>query len=770
MNFLKKFEPTQNAPKSKYVPLHVLSDYSVGKSIAKIPQLVEKAVQQNMTAFALTDWNLSTAVYFYRLCVANNIKPILGQKIKFGSGHALLLCKDFDAYKILCRHSLELQNINENLNVKDKNLPISIEECRHFVCIFDEINYDFAKNFGEDFYVEIPANLPEKADKILSNLGNQKAVATNEVNFIQKDDSEILDYYKIALTKQNEPLPKKCNPENYFKTESEIADFVNHLNRPDLLENTQKIAEKISCIFSENYFEQNQIQKRMQESLPLAELSENFSSHAEYLKFLVQDGLKERYGESFSDEIQQRANAELETIISCGWENYFLLVAETAAWFKSQNIAAAARGTAPSSIVNYALGITDVEPVSNHLYFERFFNSKKTLFPDIAIDIEREKRGELINHLKEKYGEDCISRIQVFETNNSRNAITCAGRALNFPYQKIDEICNEIPFHSNLREIRMNPENPFCNISEKLKTFLKDKSYEKFFDLAENFSGLVHNSDFHTSGFVITKNSVQEYAPAFKNSRNGEIAVQYAATDSQNCGLVRFEFLEFDQLSLIRLAEDSINQHKKSGEPVFSSENISENDSETFDLFCRGDTDGIFCFESSEMKKNLTEVQPRSIEELATLRTLYSPWTAELIPKYIEGKKNPQAVQYPDSCVKEILDKTYGIIIYQEQVMEIIHKVTNWSFDDCDILRRDFGRKNAEVIANHRTKFLESAAQNGFDKNRADLIFETLVKKTSYTFCKSHAVNSATLAYKEAYLKCHYPKEFDGVINLMNKN
>lgn len=762
---LQKFEPPSNAQKNKYVPLHVLSDYSVGKSIAKIPQLVENAVQQNMSALALTDWNLSAEIYFYRLCTANNIKPVLGQKIKFRSGHVILLCKDFEAYKILCRHSLELQKINENPNGEYKNLPFSIEECCHFVCISSESDFDYAQNFSEDFYVEIPANLPEKAEKILSNLKNQKAVATNEINFIQKEDTEIFDDYKIALTKQNEPSPEKCNPENYFKTESQISEFAARLKRPDLIENTQKIAEKISWIFPENYFEQNQIQKRMQESLPLAELPQNFSSRAEYLKSLVQDGLKKRYGESFSDEIQQRANAELETIISRGWENYFLLVAEIASWCKSQNIAwGPGRGSAPSSIVNYALGITGVEPVSNHLYFERFFNSQKTLFPHIDIGVDFVKFAEIINHLKEKYGADCVSRIQIFPANNSRNAISLAGKALNFPYQKINEIRNEIPFHSNLREIRKNPENSLYNISEKLKTFLKDKSYEKLFDLAEKFSGLIHKNDFYACGYVITKNPIQEYAPAFKDFENGEISVQFTAEIVENCGLVKFDFWGLKTLSLIRLVEESINQHKKTEEPVFSSENISEDDSETFDLFCKGNTDEIFCFESSGMKKNLAEAEPRCIEELAALYALYRPGTMEFIPKYIEGKLNPQSIHYPDLCMKKVLKRTYGIIIYQEQIMEIIHKITNWNLDECDIARRNFGKKNADLIENQRIKFLKSAAQNGFDKNQAALVFENLLKFGCYAFNKSHAISCATLAYREAYLKCHYPEEFKAAL------
>jgi len=471
--------PSADIPESKYIPLNVMSDYSCGDSIATIGSLVAKAKSLNMKALALTDRTLAGAIEFYMKCFANDIKPIIGQKICFDSSGVILLCKDFEAYETLCRHSLELDSMLE-LNGE---LPLSEEECKHFICITQEYQNPYLqKVFGSDLYAEVVfykfnAN-DDYRNRVLEKTENIQSVLTNEIHFLEQEDMEGLECLRSAKTGSYE----KLRSQEYFVSDKEILPFIEKINRLDLVENTKKIADSIPYIFPEDYFSSINMCRRMMESLP------DFENGEEHLRTLVNQGLEKR--NLLADSVAfQRAEYEVQDVIARGFTNLFLFQHELTSWCREKNIAyGPGRGADAGSLVAYLLGITDVNPLGYGLIYERFVNPERITYPDFDIDYDYEKIDDIVSHLKEKYGNDHVARIATYGRMNAKTAIQSAGKSLGFSDEEINSVTVFIP---NSRRITLQKlmagscfrekgeAEPFWKISWwdgiKIKGFLRDK-------------------------------------------------------------------------------------------------------------------------------------------------------------------------------------------------------------------------------------------------------------------------------------------------------
>ena len=425
------YDCPEGIPESKYIPLDVMSDYSIGESIARIPALVEKAKSLNMKALALTDRTLAGAIEFYLLCKENEIKPIIGQKIALGNNEVNLLCKDFEAYKILCRHSLEFQEANE-FPMSVTELPLSKEECSHFICISPYCDSALSAVFGDNLYKQVDFGDVKSHTYKLENLDTSNSVITNPVRYIEKDDFEALAAFKQRLSDN----PPETFTDNYFVDDSEIITLLSDKNLLELADNTQYIADQIQFIFPEEYFLTPEIHNRVRESLPDFEDSEN------QLRSLVQEGFKQKQNEfENEEEARERLTYELNNIIERHWEKFFLFHHEITSWCRQNGIEyGPGRGSAPGSLVSYLLGITNVNPLKYGLLYERFLNPIRLCYPDFDIDYDYERLSEVVNHLKEKYGDARIVRIAVYGRLECCTALKIAANYLNYPEEEVQPL------------------------------------------------------------------------------------------------------------------------------------------------------------------------------------------------------------------------------------------------------------------------------------------------------------------------------------------
>ena len=756
---------------SSYIPLNVMSEYSMGESILKIDDLIQRAKSLNMKALALTDRTLAGALEFYLKCKANDIKPIIGQKVCFSSAGVILLCKDFEAYKILCRYSLELVSKME-LNAA---LPFTEEEFKHFICITEEYeNQYLQKVFGPDLYAEKPyyklAADGDYCERTLAECGSIPAVITNEVHFLDKTDAEVLKAFATAKYGHEYQL----QPQSYFADDSEILQFVEKLNHPELLENIQRIIDQIPYIFPDEYFDAHDSCKRMMENLPDFENGENL------IKALVEEGVLKRNLEKIA-ELTSRIEFELNDISARKWTNLFLMHWEISSWCREKDIAyGPGRGAAGGSLVAYLLQITDINPLEYGLFYERFVNPDRITYPDFDIDYDYEHVDDVVRHLREKYGKDNVARIATYGHLSARNALIMAGKALEFPEKEIQSIANLITGYRQITIEKLiqgtcflnkdeNPsERPYWYIpwrnGNKIKKFLHNKKYEKLINIAKKMEGIVNNQGLHASGYIITKEPVWNYAPILIDSRTGECYCEYSLDKIDFCGLYKNDILGLMELSKIEKIKKLINNTD------FDYHNIPLDDTETIQAFAKGITKDVFYFESSGMQEILRKFQPEKIEDLIALSALYHPGPMDFIPAFIESKLNPEFIHYPDPCLEDILEETYGVIVYQEQLMQIAKKIAGYSLGHADMLRRAMIRKNVEVLLCKKQEFVDGAMQKGFTKQTAEMIYEILIPFSGNVFNKSHAVAYTKIAFWDMYLKVHFPKEYEEVMKEINEN
>ena len=807
-------DPPEGTPVSQFVHLHVHSDYSLLDSTAKLSSLVKRAKELNMPALALTDHgNMFGVLNFEHICHANGINPIVGcefyvtetdhkvqERTKYGGKyyHLILLCENETGYKNmswLCSNAY-----TEGLHYGKPNIDFEMLKERHegLICLSaciqgqipqallndddewaEEVARKYSELFGPDhYYIELQDHgLPDQkiaAEKLI-NLAeklNLPLVVTNDIHYCNKDDAEAQDALRCIGFKRLLDEPHQTmgdgRTEWYFKTEEEMRRlFPDH---PEAYENTLKIANMCNLTIHQY------TTPELKGCLPRFELPQEFRRHEDYtqnqddfVRHLVEKGLRQRYKE-ITPEIRERAEYELAIIFKMGFSGYFLIVWEFINWAKEHEIPIGpGRGSGAGSLVAYCMTITDIDPFRFNLIFERFLNPERVSMPDFDIDMDFDYRQTIIQHTRELYGEPQVGHIVTFGTLKPKQCIADVGRVLGIPLSEVNMLKACIPDSpkAKLKDAFSEANEKFPD-GGKLIPYKDDPRYKRLFELAFKLEGVNRNTGLHASGMVIGLTALPDWAPVFKDPKTGEVAVQYTMDIIEPCGLVKFDYLGLKTLSLIRYAEDIINKHKKPDEPVFKTENVSETDSETFDMFGRGDSVAVFQFESPGMQKILRQVQPRCIEELVALNALYRPGPMDYIPQYIDGKWKPETVHYPDPCLEGLLKETYGVMVYQEQVMQVSQKIAGFSLGGADMLRRAMGKKKPEVLMGKKKEFIEGAIKNGFTEQHAADIFEIMIPFAGYGFNKSHAAAYTVLAYRTGWLKCHKPAEFMAA-NLTNE-
>lgn len=820
---IKVFDTPQGVSPSNFVHLHVHSDYSILDGAAKVASLVKRAKELNMRALALTDHgNMFGCLNFYHYCKANGINPVVGsefyvcdgdhkvlERTKYGGKyyHLILLCENETGYRNMCQ--LSSIAFIEGMHFQKPCIDFELLKKYHegliclSACIQGQVPQGFLNNddegaretaklyselFGKDhYYLEIQDHglIEQKdANKKLIALARELGiglVATNDIHYLNKEDAESQDVLCCIGFKRTLKEPHQSmgggRTEWYFKTEAEMRLLFPGLD--EAYDNTLKIADMCHLEIKEY------TTPELKGCLPRFELPAEYNKSEDYtvnqdnfVLHLVTEGLKKRYGLDTTlavpeykagstapterNKVKERAEFELSVIFKMGFSGYFLIVWEFIHWSKEHGIPIGpGRGSGAGSIVAYCMEITDIDPLRFNLLFERFLNPERVSMPDFDIDMDYDYRQDIIEHTRALYGEDHVGHIITFGTMKPRMAIADVGRVLDIPLNEVNMLKKCIPDSPKARLIdaftppdRENPDNG------KLIPYKDDERYKKLFELAFKLEGTIRNTGLHASGMVIGLTKLPDWVPVFKDAKTGEVGVQYTMDIIEPCGLVKFDYLGLKTLSLIRYAEAIINKHKKPGEKDFHVCEVSDTDKATFEMMARGDSVAVFQFESPGMQKILQQVKPQRLEELVALNALYRPGPMDYIPNYIEGKWDPRTVHYPDPCLEGILKETYGVMVYQEQVMQVSQRIAGFSLGAADMLRRAMGKKKKEVLMGKKKEFIEGALKAGFSEKHADDIFEIMVPFAGYGFNKSHAAAYTVLSYRTAYLKCHKTAEF----------
>ena len=792
-----------------FVHLHVHTDYSLLDGAARIKPLVARAKALGQTALAITDHgNMFGALHFQNECHSQGIKPVIGCEFYVAGGartqktgteegnkyyHLIMLAKNVTGYKNLVY--LSSRAYTEGFYYKPRIDTELIEQYHEGIiclsaCIAGEIpqlllagkkdraleliRY-YKEVFGEDgYFIEVQNHgLPEqkRAAPLLIEAAretNTRAVLTNDSHYVLREDWEAQEVMMCISTKKTLADPGRMTlggpKEFYLKSGDEMAALFP--DYPEMLENSVHIAEMCDCVIPSYDV------KELKECLPVYEIPETFSSDEAYLRHLVGTGLIARYT-TVSAEIKERAEYELNTIISMGFTGYFLIVWDFINWAREHDIPIGpGRGSGAGSIVAYAMGITNIDPLRYHLIFERFLNPERISMPDFDIDISDEGRQDVIAYTRAKYGEAQVGHIATFGTLKAKAVIKDVGRVLGIALDEVEHLTSLVPANlkAHLKDaFEVNEDMPD---SGRLADLRHDSRYEKLFDICFKLEDAKRNTSLHASGIVIGKSPLPDWAPVFtvkdKGSKDEKYvnAMQYDMTTIEGCGLVKMDYLGLKALSIIKRAEHLIKKIK--GHENFSIETIDEHNDRAFDLFCKGKTAGFFQFESAGMQKVLRRAKPRRIEDLIALNALYRPGPMQFIDEFIAGKFDRSAIKYPDPCLKDILEETYGVIVYQEQVMQVAQRIAGYSLGAADLLRRAMGKKKVEVMIAEKATFISGAIAQGFSEEKATAIFELLIPFAGYGFNKSHAAAYSIIAYQTAYLKANFPEEFVAA-NLTNE-
>ncbi|MDR2783915.1 MAG: DNA polymerase III subunit alpha, partial [Treponema sp.] len=573
-------------------------------------------------------------------------------------------------------------------------------------------------------------------------------VVTNDIHYLEENDAEVQDILLCVSTQKKRSDTKRMrfnSNQFYFKTGNEMAALFPEY--PEAVANSVRIAERCKT-------EIPRIKtKDLPKYLPEFDIPLGFNNADEYLRHLTVEGLTKRYP-NYGEEIRKRAEYELDVIIKMGFTGYFLIVADFINWAKEHGIAVGpGRGSGAGSITAYALRITDIDPLKYDLLFERFLNPERVSMPDFDVDFCNERRDEVIRYVTEKYGKDRVGQIITFGTLKAKAVIKDVARVLDIPLSEANMIANLIPKDPKMTLKKAFEEKP------KLRELEETSKYRDLFTFARKLEGKNRNSSLHAAGIVIGKTSLVNYVPLYKDPKTGGVASQYTMDVIEEQGLVKMDFLGLKNLDLIKNTIDLI---KKRGNEYadFTIDAIPEDDEATFKMLGEGRSSGIFQFESQGMQNVLRQAKPTSIEDLIALNALYRPGPMDYIPQFIESKWGRQPIVYPDLCLEDILKETYGVIVYQEQVMQVAQRIAGYSLGQADMLRRAMGKKKREIIDKEKAPFIAGAVKNGFKEADADRIYEILIPFANYGFNKSHAAAYSVLAYQTAYLKTNFSAEF----------
>ncbi len=773
-----------------FVHLHLHSQYSLLDGCCRIEQLVKKAVQLNQNSIAVTDHGVMYgAIEFYKTAKANGIKPIIGCEVyvaprtRFDKqkpldseySHLVLLCKNNTGYKNLIKMvSLSftegfyskpridrqlLQEYHEGLIALSAclagEIPKSLLKADYENALRTAIWY--SEVFGKDnFYLELQDHNLDEQKRInpqILKIAEQTGiplVATNDVHYINKDDALM---HKVLLcvqtgSKINEENPIEFKTEEfYLKSSEEMSELFAHV--PKALENTEKIAERCNV-----EFEFGKIK------LPFFDIGDK--DHFEYFKEKCYEGLYKNYGENPEKSVVDRLEYELSVVKKMGYVDYYLIVWDFVNYAKTHGIPVGpGRGSGAGSLAAYCIGITGIDPIRYDLIFERFLNPERVSMPDFDIDFCYVNRQKVIDYVIDKYGSDHVAQIVTFGTMAARAAVRDVGRAMDIPYSVCDRIAKLIP-----QSIGMTINRAMESSKELSNLYEGDGQVKTLIDMALKLEGMPRHASTHAAGVVISDLPVSDYVPLAVNDE--AVVTQYTMTALDELGLLKMDFLGLRNLTVI----DDTQKAIKLKNPEFCADNIPMDDKATLDMMAKGYTDGVFQFESDGMKSVLRQFVPENIEDLIAILSLYRPGPMDSIPRYIHNRHNPQDVRYETPLLEPILKVTYGCIVYQEQVMQICRSLAGYSFGRADIVRRAMAKKKHDVMQKERKAFIygekdengnvicEGAVNRGVEESVAKNIFDNMSAFSSYAFNKSHAAAYAVVAYKTAYLKCHYAKEY----------
>lgn len=783
---------------SSFVHLHNHSDYSLLDGAASIKRYMEKAKSLNMDALALTDHgNMFGAIQFYKACRENGIKPIVGCEFyiapesrfnKTPTGeenyfHLILLAMNDKGYHNLMKlNSIawsegyyykpridkeSLKEYSDNLiclsacvagelsrlilgskRYGDNFRAPSVARAREAALWYKEL-------FGDRYYIEIQNHgIPEEriAREALIKIAKEleiPIVATNDIHYIERDDSNAHDTLLCIGTgkkKNDENRLRYKEGEYYFRSEEEMRELFKEW--PEAIDNTRIVADR--CNLEINF---------PGPILPKCEIPKEYSSDGEYLTALSYEGLKKRYPNAEGEELEKlksRLQHELDVISRMGFPSYFLIVRDYIHWAKTHGVPVGpGRGSGAGSLVAYTTEITDVDPIKYNLLFERFLNEERVSLPDFDVDFCFEGRSEVIKYVTNHYGKDSVGQISTFGTLKAKQVVKDVARVLDIPLDETNKITNLIP--DVIPDIKHWKLQDAIDREPKLQEYeKKGPIYHELFETAKRLEGLSRHSSLHAAGVVIGRERLDTYVPLCTDYKTGALATQYTMTELEECGLVKMDFLGLKTLTLIKHTIELIKKKR----PDFDINRISESDEATFKMLQNGDTALVFQFESQGMQKHLKRLKPSSIEELVAMNALYRPGPMQFIDQYIDSKWGRIPITYPDPSLEEILKPTYGVIVYQEQVMQVAQIIAGYSLGAADNLRRIMSKKKAEQLSAELVKFIDGAEKKGHSKKHAEEIFEHLKPFAGYGFNKSHAVAYSIIAYQTAYLKANYLREF----------
>jgi DNA polymerase-3 subunit alpha len=784
---------------ARFVHLHNHSEYSLLDGAIRLPELVTTTKNLGMKAVALTDHgNLFGAVSFCQLALAAGIKPILGSEVYIAPGsrfekkpipdkrgdpsfHLILLVVNHKGYKNLVK--LVTAGYLEGFYYKpriDKELLSAHSEglIALSACLQGEIPYHLLKGqereaearAGElseimgkgNFFLEVQDHgIPEEREVAKKLIGmakklNLPIVATNDCHYLKKEDAVAHDALLSIQTGKSvgeKDRLRFTSDQFYLKSAEEMAKLFSEI--PEALTSTVEIAERTHFALNSADHCYHLPRYQVPPDCTLESYLENVAREG-FVGLTTELAERKKRGElKFPiEEYKKRLEQELTTIMKAGLSGYFLIVWDFIRFAKEKGIPVGpGRGSGAGSLVAYILGITEIDPMQYGLLFERFLNPERVSLPDFDIDFCMRRRGEVIDYVTKKYGKDNVSQIITFGTMAARAVVRDVGRALDLPYAEVDRIAKLIPF-----ELDASLERAVTGVPELKELVAKNPQIKQLIDIALKLEGLTRHASTHAAGVVITPEPLTELVPLYKGSRN-EITTQYAMGDLEQLGLLKMDFLGLRTLTVIK---DTIGNIKETTGDELEIKKIPLHDEKTFALFSRGDTSGVFQFESSGMRDLLRRFKPERFEDLIALNALYRPGPIKsgMVEEFIGRKHGRITTSYEHPDLEEILAETYGTIVYQEQVMRIASTLAGFSLGEADLLRRAMGKKKHKVMKAQREKFIKGAKSRGIAEKRAKKIFDWMEKFASYGFNKSHSAAYALIAYQTAYLKAHYPLEF----------
>ncbi|MFC1937582.1 DNA polymerase III subunit alpha [Chloroflexota bacterium] len=760
--------------------LHVHTEYSLLDGMCRIPQLVERAKALGMDSLAITDHGaMYGAIQFYLAAKEAGIKPIIGCEVYVASNshlghdsrdknyyHLVLLAKNQTGYRNLTQLTTRahldgfyykprvdkelLQQYHEGLVALSAcpggELPRLILERR-----LDEAKQAalWYKQTFDDFYVEIQRHpIPdlEQINRSLIPLSEEldiPLVATNDVHYINKEDAPTHDLLLCIGTNtsiNDEKRMKMAGDFFYLRSPQEMAELFRDI--PQALENTERIAEQCNLEFEFGRLH-----------LPEIELPEGKTAD-EFLVDLCQQGLPQHYPQP-TPEIKQRLEHELEVIKQTQFANYFLVVWDIISFARKQNILFGVRGSAAASIVLHCLGITDIDPLAHKLVFERFLNVERREMPDIDLDFEDERRDEVIAYVSQRYGQDHVAQIITFGTLGARAALRDVGRALGMTYSEVDRVVRLIPMALNMTLDQAMKEN-----EELRNIYREDPLVRNLIESAKKVEGIARHASTHAAGVVIAREPLTRYVPlqrVSKGDKQGLVMTQFPMEDIARIGLLKMDILGLANLTILGRAREIIRQNRGVD---LDPHRISLDDAKTFDLLSSGQTAGVFQLESVGMRRNIKELKPTTFSDIAAMIALYRPGPMEHIPTFIRAKHGIEPIHYPHPALRDILEETYGVIVYQEQVLFIVQTLAGYSLGQADIFRKAMSKKIPEVLQKERHTFTDGAKKKGFSADLAGEVFTLIEPFAGYAFNKAHSVSYALIAYQTAYLKANYPAEY----------